>query len=199
MWSLVCWWRQIQGSWLSHQGAEKAPRSWQSSFVWVETKDKNLWRQGFQKPTDEMTWKGPWWQLLGNIAHHPFYRQVLGEHLLPFLSSLCCALSCLGKSTRFMMSRGKGALPADTLTAHLRVPPLRVYSHLPGLTGTNQHPGGLKRVLRAGALGWPWRMGWEGRWERGSGWGTHVHPWLIHVNVWQKPLQYCKVISLQLK
>ena len=20
----------------------------------------------------------------------------------------------------------------------------------------------------------------------------HVHPWLIHVNVWQKPLQYCK-------
>ena len=23
--------------------------------------------------------------------------------------------------------------------------------------------------------------------------------WLIHVNVWQKPLQYCKVISLQLK
>ena len=29
--------------------------------------------------------------------------------------------------------------------------------------------------------------------------GTHVHPWLIHVNVWQKPPQYCKVISLQLK
>ena len=28
---------------------------------------------------------------------------------------------------------------------------------------------------------------------------THVHPWLIHVNVCQKPLQYCKVISLQLK
>ena len=23
-------------------------------------------------------------------------------------------------------------------------------------------------------------------------------PWLIHVNVWQKPSQYCKVISLQL-
>ena len=30
------------------------------------------------------------------------------------------------------------------------------------------------------------------------GGGTHVNPWLIHVNVWQKPLQYCKVISLQL-
>ena len=40
-------------------------------------------------------------------------------------------------------------------------------------------------------------MGWRGRWEGGSGWGTHVNPWLIHVNVWQKPLQYCKVISLQ--
>ena len=30
------------------------------------------------------------------------------------------------------------------------------------------------------------------------GWGTHVNSWLIHVNVWQKPLQYCKVISLHL-
>ena len=30
------------------------------------------------------------------------------------------------------------------------------------------------------------------------GWGIHVNPWLIHVNVWQKPLKYCKVISLQL-
>ena len=28
--------------------------------------------------------------------------------------------------------------------------------------------------------------------------GTRVHPWLIHVNVWQKPPQYCKVIILQL-
>jgi len=24
-----------------------------------------------------------------------------------------------------------------------------------------------------------------------SGWGTHVHPWLIHASVWQRPLQYC--------
>ena len=32
----------------------------------------------------------------------------------------------------------------------------------------------------------------------GIGWGTHGNPWLIHVNVWQKSLQYCKVISLQL-
>ena len=26
--------------------------------------------------------------------------------------------------------------------------------------------------------------------------GTHVHPWLIYVNVWQKPPKYCKVNSL---
>ena len=40
--------------------------------------------------------------------------------------------------------------------------------------------------------------GGGGRQEGGSGWGTHVNPWLIHVSVWQKPQQYCKVISLQL-
>ena len=44
----------------------------------------------------------------------------------------------------------------------------------------------------------PRGIGWRGRWEGGSGWGIHVNPWLIHVNAWQKPLQYCKVISLQL-
>ena len=43
----------------------------------------------------------------------------------------------------------------------------------------------------------PRGMEWGGRREGGSGW-THVNPWLIHVNVWQKPLQYCKVISIQL-
>ena len=56
----------------------------------------------------------------------------------------------------------------------------------------------MRQVLRAGALGRPRGMGWGGRWEGGSGWGAHVNPWLIHVNVWQNPLQYCKVISLQL-
>ena len=53
-------------------------------------------------------------------------------------------------------------------------------------------------MFRAGTLGRPRGMGWRGRWEGVSGRGTHVNPWLIHVNVWQEPLQYCKVISLQL-
>ena len=54
-------------------------------------------------------------------------------------------------------------------------------------------------ALKAGALGQLREMGWGGKWEGGSGWGTHVLLRLIHVDVWQKPLQYCKVISLQLK
>ena len=53
-------------------------------------------------------------------------------------------------------------------------------------------------MLRAGGLGRPRGMGKRGRWEGGSVWGIHVCPWLIHVNVWQKPLQHCKVISPQL-
>ena len=28
---------------------------------------------------------------------------------------------------------------------------------------------------------------------------TYVYPWLKHVDVWQKPTQYCKAIILQLK
>ena len=56
----------------------------------------------------------------------------------------------------------------------------------------------IRQVLRPGALGRPRGMWWRGMWEGESGWGLHVNPWLIHVNVWQKPLQYCKVISFQL-
>ena len=63
--------------------------------------------------------------------------------------------------------------------------------------GTLKSPGSRfdawDRVLRAGALGWLWGMGRGERQEGGSGWRAHVHPWLIHVSVWQKPLQHCKV------
>ena len=57
----------------------------------------------------------------------------------------------------------------------------------------------MRKVLEA--VHWDDPEGWDGmgrKVEGGLGWGTHVNPWLIHVNVWQKPLQYCKVISLQL-
>ena len=28
-------------------------------------------------------------------------------------------------------------------------------------------------------------MEWGGRWEEGSGWGTHVYLWRIHFDIWQ--------------
>ena len=66
--------------------------------------------------------------------------------------------------------------------------------------GWNWSPlsGCMRQVLRPVALGRPKGIEWKGRWEEGSGWGIHVNPCLIHVNEWQKPLQYCKIISLQL-
>ena len=45
---------------------------------------------------------------------------------------------------------------------------------------------------------WRGGMGWEkeGGFRREA---TCVYLWLIHVDVWQKPKQYCKAIILQLK
>ena len=43
--------------------------------------------------------------------------------------------------------------------------------------------GCMRQVLGPGALGRPRGIGWRGRWEGGSGWGTHVTPWQIHVSV----------------
>ena len=45
----------------------------------------------------------------------------------------------------------------------------------------------------------PEGWGWEGDGREVQDGETHVHPWLIHVDIWQKPSQYCKVIILQLK
>ena len=61
--------------------------------------------------------------------------------------------------------------------------------------------GSMPETGSSGPVHWDDPEGWyeEGGGRGGSGWGTHVHPWLIHVNVWEKPLQYCKVICLQLK
>ena len=33
---------------------------------------------------------------------------------------------------------------------------------------------------------------WGGRWEGGSCLGTHVHPWWIHVSVWQNQYSIVK-------
>ena len=41
----------------------------------------------------------------------------------------------------------------------------------------------MRQVLGPGALGRPRGIGWRGWWEGELGWGTHVTPWLIHVNV----------------
>ena len=40
---------------------------------------------------------------------------------------------------------------------------------------------------------------WDGVGRRFRREGTYVYLWLMHVDVWQKPTQYCKVIILPLK
>ena len=55
------------------------------------------------------------------------------------------------------------------------------------------------RMLGAGARGWSKEMIWGGRWEGGSGLGTHVHPWLIHVNVWQNQYSIVKQNKVKIK
>ena len=60
-------------------------------------------------------------------------------------------------------------------------------------------PGLMHGTGCLGLVHWDDPEGWDRKGGGGgSGWGTHVRPWWIHVTVWQKPLQYCKVISLQL-
>ena len=44
----------------------------------------------------------------------------------------------------------------------------------------------MKQGTQAGALGQPRGMGWGGRQEGVQDGGTHVHPWLCHVDVWEK-------------
>ena len=62
--------------------------------------------------------------------------------------------------------------------------------------GWNRSPaqlGCMREALEPGALGRPRGIGWRGRWVGGSGWGTHVNPWLFHFNVWQNPPQIKKI------
>ena len=48
-------------------------------------------------------------------------------------------------------------------------------------------------MLGAGALGPPRGMVWGGRREGGSGWGTHVYLWQIHVDIWQNQYNIVKL------
>ena len=41
-------------------------------------------------------------------------------------------------------------------------------------------------------------VGWRGKWGRVQNGGTNVYLWLIHVDAWKKPSQYCKIIMIQL-
>ena len=62
-------------------------------------------------------------------------------------------------------------------------------------TSLMHEAGYLKTVLWDNPVGW---IGVGG--GRGVQDGGYMYTqWLIHVNVWQKTLKYCKVISLQLK
>ena len=52
-----------------------------------------------------------------------------------------------------------------------------ILSHVKWITS----PGSMRNTGCSGLAHWRDGMGRE--MERGSGWGTHVHPWWIHVNV----------------
>ena len=54
-------------------------------------------------------------------------------------------------------------------------------------------------MLGAGAQGISREMIWGGWWEGGSGLGTHVYPWLIHVNVWQNQYSIVKQSKVKIK
>ena len=62
-------------------------------------------------------------------------------------------------------------------------------------------PGSMHDTGCSGLVQWDDPEGWYG--ERGgrggSGLGARIHPWQIPVDVWQKLIQNCKIISLQLK
>ena len=48
-------------------------------------------------------------------------------------------------------------------------------------------------MLGAGALGQPRAMVRGGRGEEGSGWGTRVYLWRIHVDIWQNQYNIVKL------
>ena len=58
-------------------------------------------------------------------------------------------------------------------------------------------PGSMQDTGRLGLVHWddPEEESltlWGGRWEGGSGWGSCVYPWRIHVDVWQNQYNIVK-------
>ena len=53
-------------------------------------------------------------------------------------------------------------------------------------------PGFLGIEINLGKRVYTQKLGWRGRWDGGSGWGTRVHPWQIHVDVWQNQYNILK-------
>ena len=61
-------------------------------------------------------------------------------------------------------------------------------------------PSSMQETGHSKPVRWDDPEGWDGEGAGKGVWdgGKQVHLWLIHVDVWQNPPQYCKVISLQL-
>ena len=57
----------------------------------------------------------------------------------------------------------------------------------------------VRQGAQGGCAGMTLRDGMGREVGAGLRMGIHVHLWLIHVNIWQKPPQFYNVISLQLK
>ena len=54
-------------------------------------------------------------------------------------------------------------------------------------------------MLGAGELGWPRGMVQGGRRKEGSGWGTRVYLWRIHVDIWQNQYNIVKSKNKKIK
>ena len=57
-------------------------------------------------------------------------------------------------------------------------------------------PGSMHDTGCLGLVRWDDPEGWYregGRWERGSGWGTRVYLWWIHVDIWQNQYNIVKL------
>ena len=56
-------------------------------------------------------------------------------------------------------------------------------------------PGSMHDTGCLGLVHWddPEAMVQGGRWEEGSGWGTHVYLWRIHFDIWQNQYNIVKL------